>query len=144
VGQARQEGLRLRDATAEDATPLADMNEQLICDEGHDNPLRGQQLVDRMRDWLGGDYRAAIGEIDGHPVLYALWRTRYDGIYLRQFFVSRDYRRTGLGREAIATLKQRYWHGQIVNLDVLIHNERGHQFWRSVGFEDYTIRMRAR
>ncbi|MGW3496022.1 GNAT family N-acetyltransferase [Streptomyces sp. NPDC001020] len=122
---------------------LAALNEQLIEDQGHENPMRGQQLADRMHGWLAGEYTAALGTVDHAPAFYALWRTDEDGgIHLRQFFVARDFRRRGLGRAAIKTLRDEYWPARRVALDVLIHNERGISFWRSLGFEDYAIEMR--
>jgi len=119
------------------------MNEQLIEDQRHDNPMRGRQLADRMSDWLAGEYTAALGTVDHVPAFYALWRPdESGGIHLRQFFVARDFRRRGLGRAAIKTLREEYWQTRRVALDVLIHNERGIGFWRSLGFEDYAIAMR--
>ncbi|MEV5986499.1 GNAT family N-acetyltransferase [Streptomyces sp. NPDC052051] len=130
-------------AGPEDVPVLAALNEQLIEDQPHDNPMRGRQLADRMSRWLAGDYTAALGTVDHVPAFYALWRTDEDGgIHLRQFFVARDFRRRGTGRAAIAALREEYWPGRRVTLDVLAHNERGIGFWRSLGFEDYAIEMR--
>jgi len=136
--------LTLRFATVQDVAVLARLNEQLIEDEGHENPLRGQQLADRMRYWLETGYRAALGTLDGQPACYALWRPdENEGIYLRQFFVARPFRRQGVGAAALRVLREDYWKpARQVRLDVLIGNQRGHAFWRATGFTDYSVIMR--
>ena len=57
--------LGLRSATLADATVLANLNQQLIQDEGHRNPMIAGELVERMRGWLAGEYAAVIAEEDG-------------------------------------------------------------------------------
>lgn len=135
--------LLLRSAGVSDAAVLGALNEQLIEDEGHDNPLRGDRLVERMRGFLTDGYAAALGTVDGWPAVYALWRPDPDGgIYLRHFFVAREYRRLGLGRATLAELRTRFWPaGSRLTLDVLAANERGIAFWRSVGFRERHIAM---
>jgi GNAT superfamily N-acetyltransferase len=88
-------------ATPADAAALADMNWQLIRDEGHRNPMTVPQLADRMARWLGGQYEAVLFEEAGRPVGYALFRREPEHIYLRHFFVARDCRRRGVGRAAL-------------------------------------------
>ena len=136
--------LQLRKAELTDAAVLGVMNEQLIHDERHTNPQRGDQLVQRMRDWLSADYEAAIGTVQDSPALYALWRHQPDGdIFLRQFFVASEFRRQGLGIAAMNQLLDQYWPaGHAVHLEVLTHNHTGQRFWRSVGFAEYSIQMR--
>lgn len=96
-----------------------------------------------MRGWLAADYRTAIGRVEQTPALYALWRPdESDGIHLRHFFVAREFRRRGLGRAALHALHADFWPGRTVSLDVLVHNERGIAFWRSLGFQDYALALR--
>ncbi len=131
-----------RFATADDAASLAEMNKQLIADEGHRNPMDVEQLTDRMRGWLEGQYNAAIFEQNGEAVGYALWRPEDGGYYLRQFFISRRHRRQGLGRWGIDWLRDKAWaDASHVSLEVLVGNRQGIEFWRSVGFADYCLRM---
>lgn len=91
--------MTFRPANLEDCELLAELNHQLIRDEGHRNPMTVAELEQRMRDWLSGaEYRAIFFEHDGCPVAYALFRSESDAsIYLRQFFVCRDKRRQGIG-----------------------------------------------
>ncbi len=71
-------------ATADDCPLLAELNHQLIQDEGHRNRMRVAELERRMRDWLAGDYRAVLFEERSEVVAYALFRELPDEIYLRQ------------------------------------------------------------
>ena len=132
-----------RVATVDDAPLLADLNRQLIQDEAHRNPMTLDELEARMRGWLAsGEYAAILFAEESAAVAYALYRDDGDSIYLRQFFVSRDHRRRGIGRAAMALLLQDVLpRGKRVRLDVLVGNQRAHQFWRSVGFADYAITM---
>ena len=131
-----------REATLDDCTILAEMNHHLIRDEGHRNPMTVPELAERMRGWFSaGGYRAILFEDGGCPVAYALFRTELDtNIYLRQFFVSRDRRRQGVGSQAVATLfREVFPAGVRVTLDVLAHNEAGASFWATAGFLRYSV-----
>ena len=131
-----------RFANEHDAPLLAQLNLQLIQDEGHRNPMDVPELTDRMKKWLRSGYKAVIFEEDS-VVAYALFRKVSHGIYLRQFFVPEPERRKGYGSEAMRLLVEEIWpKGIRVTLDVLAHNEGAHGFWKSVGFTDYSVRMK--
>jgi GNAT superfamily N-acetyltransferase len=135
-------GLQYRVASAADAVLLARMNRQLIADEGHRNRLTLPELEERLRQWLATEYTAIIFEQDTTPVAYALFRPEAASIYLRQFFVARQYRRQGLGRQAMQLLLSDVWPaGWRITLEVLVHNQRGQAFWHAVGFQDYAITL---
>lgn len=139
TGQATVAGpVVLRPATEHDLALLVALNQQLIVDQGHGRSLQPAGLRDRMRRWLSGQYAVTLAELDGQVVAYAAWRTDEDGLHLRQFFVARGQRRTGLGRQVFALLATP-WQGHPVRLDVLMHNERALHFWRSLGFEDVGV-----
>src|SRR5207245_1121026 len=87
-------------ATADDCPLLAELNHQLIQDEGHRSRMRVAELERRMRDWLAGDYRAVPFEERSEVVAYALFRELPDEVYLRRLFVLRHRRREGVGRRA--------------------------------------------
>jgi GNAT superfamily N-acetyltransferase len=121
------------------------MNAELIQDEGHSNPMSAAQLEDRMRSWLSTEYNAVLFDYDGAVVAYALYRDNEGrGVYLRQFFVAREWRRRGVGRAAFSLLVNEVVPGARVSLDVLVGNARGIQFWRAVGFTDYALAMERR
>ena len=136
------QGIIPRVATAADVTSLAQMNQQLIEDEGHRNPMTLVQLETRMRSMLDGDYTATIFELGGQVVAYALWREESDWVYLRQFFVTREFRRQGVGAHAIGLLVDQVWPANTrARVNVLVGNRPALEFWRAVGFADYLITL---
>ena len=131
-----------RMATTKDSRLLAELNHQLIADEGHRNPMSVPQLEARLRNWLEEGYEAALFEKDGQTAAYALYQIQPDEIYLRHFFVVRHRRRQGIGREAIGLLRERIWPGsRRLVVTVLVHNEAAIQFWRAMGCHDYCLTM---
>jgi len=134
-------------STQTDLPILARLNAQLIRDEGHANPMDVHQLEARMRTWLQAGYTAVLFREADEVVAYALYRSSDNGwegpagaIYLRQFFVSRDRRRQGIGREAIEALRREVLpRGCRITLETLLLNTAAQKFWRAVGFRDYSI-----
>ena len=116
--------MKFRPATVDDCSLLAELNHQLIRDEGHRNPMTVAQLEQRMRDWLAGEYRAVLFEDYGEVVAYALFRELPDEIYLRQLFVVRNRRRRGIGRRAVEILRSEVWpRTRRLTVDVLVANQ---------------------
>jgi ribosomal protein S18 acetylase RimI-like enzyme len=135
--------MKLRYASDEDIQLLAELNHQLIQDERVPNPMSVRELAERMRAWLGGDYRPVVFELAAEPIAYALFRTSEEGIYLRQFYVSRANRRRGVGRRAIEIFREQVVSSdQALSLEVFVHNEAGVAFWQAVGFEQHTLSFR--
>jgi len=129
-------------ATGDDLDLLAVWNRQLIQDEGHRNAMTLTQLRERMDDWLVGEYRAVIFSVEAEPVAYALYRESHSEVYLRQLFVARDYRRQGIGREAIGILQDRLWpRTKRLTVEVLVTNTAALHFWRAVGYRDYSLML---
>ena len=136
--------MKLRHASKDDLRLLAELNRQLIQDEQAQNPMSLCELQERMSRWLASEYRAVIFEVASEPVAYALYRPSEEGLYLRQFFVIRDRRRQGLGRQAIELFRlQVLPSGTALVLEVLVNNEAGINFWRSLGFREHAITFRA-
>jgi GNAT superfamily N-acetyltransferase len=134
--------LHHRLATREDIEVLAELNHQLIQDEGHRNPMTVVELAERMRGWLATDYRASIFADDSGVLAYALYREEKEQVYLRQLFVQRDRRRTGIGRRCMRLLLSEIWpNHKRVTVDVLCQNSAGIAFWRNVGFTDYSLSL---
>jgi GNAT superfamily N-acetyltransferase len=134
------EPLQHRTATQDDAHWLAEMNYQLIRDMGHRNPMSVDELQARMATWLTQAYTAIIYEQGATPVAYALYRTDPDAIYLRQLFVQRDLRRQGIGKQAMNILLSEIWAPNVrITVEVLTINHIGYLFWKSLGFQDYSI-----
>jgi GNAT superfamily N-acetyltransferase len=134
--------VKFRFATRDDCALLAELNHQLIRDEGHRNPMTVPELEERMKGWLSGEYRAVLYEEDGKVVAYALFREQSEEIYLRQLFVVRDRRNQGIGRRAVDILRNQIWPpGKRLTVDVLVSNKRAVKFWRSVGYADYSLTL---
>jgi predicted acetyltransferase len=137
--------MKWRLATKRDGRMLAEMNHQLIADEGHRSPMSVAELEERMRNWLAEDYEAILFEDGGEAVAYALYRIQPGEVYLRHFFVVRHRRRQGLGRQALGLLRGDIWPKvERLTVSVLTHNEAGVKFWRSMGYRDYCLTMEMR
>ena len=134
--------LVFRIATQADVSLLASMNERLIRDEGHRNGLTQQSLEPRMSRWLAGDYTAAILSLNRETIGYALWTPKSNHVHLRQYYVEPAFRRRGYGKAGIELLMNNLW-GEFarVRLEVLVDNDVGLRFWKSIGFENYSVTM---
>ena len=157
----------LRTASGADLPYLAQMNQQLIQDEGSRNPMNVAQLEARLRGWLdSGEWTVDVVETEDEGrttgeegirntphalriIGYAVYQQRADDyepsqpvVYVRQFYIERERRGQGLGRRAFAQLaKERFPPGATLVLDVLATNPRGRQFWESLGFHTYCTTM---
>ncbi|MDR3148401.1 MAG: GNAT family N-acetyltransferase [Oscillospiraceae bacterium] len=124
-----------------DIPMLAALNKQLIEDEGSDNTMNLAELETRMRSWLNEDYHAFFFKSSSKVLGYALVQISLSPMYLRQFFICREYRRKGYGRAAFNVL---ITHLSIdtFDIDVLLGNQAGVAFWHSLGFRDSSVSMR--
>jgi GNAT superfamily N-acetyltransferase len=137
----------IRAAQAEDLPLLAEMNRRLIADEGSRNPMRLAELESRMRDWLASEWRITLFETASAVIGYALYRLGQDAYFperpvvnVRHFFIERDRRGRGLGREAFEALaRERFPAGCRIELDALTTNAGGLRFWQKLGFEAYAV-----
>jgi ribosomal protein S18 acetylase RimI-like enzyme len=141
--------LTLRLATLQDATQLAHMNKRLIEDEGSSNPMTLEQLETRLKSWLSSEWRGVLFLNGSRVVGYTIYRLqrqefdRRDTVYIRHYYIERDYRRFGFGSEALQKLRSDIFpKNTTVYLEVLIHNDRGRAFWQSLGFKEYSVTMR--
>jgi GNAT superfamily N-acetyltransferase len=126
----------------DDSPLLAQLNQQLIQDEGHRNRMTLTELERRMRGWLTNEYRAVLYEDGGEVVAYALFRQQEQEIYLRQLFVVPDRRRQGIGRRAVEILRSQVWpKTKRLTVDVLVTNHSALAFWRAVGYQDYALTL---
>lgn len=134
--------MTFRFATMEECGLLAELNRQLIEDEGHRNQMTVPELEQRMRAWLATEYKAVLFEEYGETLAYALYREQPIEIYLRQFLVARNRRREGIGRLAVETLRKEIWsRRKRLTVEVLTANQPAVAFWRSVGYTDYALSL---
>lgn len=142
--------IHLRAATLDDIPILAEMNQQLITDEGSPNEMSLEELKHRIFGWLSGDCDAVIVERRGDIVGYMLfWRhpdefyPYKDSIYIRQFFIKPSYRRRGIGQIAFNLIVAQFFDSEsALTLDVLESNPEGKAFWTKLGFAVYHTTMR--
>jgi GNAT superfamily N-acetyltransferase len=131
-----------RRARPTDADLLGQMNQRLIQDEGHRNPMTLPELQHRMRAWLAGEYEAVIFENETGVVAYALYREEPDLIHLRQLYVERGHRRKGYGLEAMQILQREIWAAsKRLTVEVLTANHAAVCFWKKAGFQEYSVAL---
>lgn len=133
--------MNLKKCSAENAEKLAELNKQLIEDEKSDNKMSHGELQDRMKSFLETDYTAYFFMEDNSIIGYALVNTRAEPLYLRQFFIARNFRRNHKGRRAFELLLDELKTDKI-DLEVLSWNEAGLKFWQSCGFAERSRYMR--
>ena len=134
--------MTFRSATLDDCPRLAEMNHQLIQDEGHRNRMTIPELERRMKDWLSGEYQAVIYEDGKEVVAYTLFQEQPDQVYLRHLFVVRHRRSQGIGRRAVEIMRSQIWpQNKKLTVEVLVANKRAVSFWRSVGYVDYALSL---
>ncbi len=139
--------LTLRPATIMDVPLLVQLNQELIEDEGSSNPMTPEQLESRMRRWLQTweVHLFLQDKVIGYTI-YRVQKNDHDGketVYIRHYYICRNVRRQGLGREALNLLRQQVFPKDTrVYLEVLWHNQRGRDFWESMGFSPYSMTMK--
>jgi len=138
--------LTLRRAGPDEYELLGRMNRELIEDEHHRNPMNAAELAERARRLIEKGWSIELIVRGREIVGFATYRREPAGplatqFHLRHFFVARQWRRRGIGREALRPLLARCKRGECVVIDVLEANPEGRAFWSSMGFEPYALRM---
>ena len=127
--------------TLHDTVELARLNHMLIEDEKAENTMTLSQLDQRMAGFLNTDYKAFYFETNENRLGYALVNMTTTPLYLRQFFISREYRRMGYGQQSFYALLDQLQTVEI-DIDVYTWNQRGIAFWKSLGFSERCYNMR--
>lgn len=135
--------MRIIKCSQDDIPQLAVFNKQLIEDEKSDNPMSVKELESRMDGFLKTEYDAYFFEVDKAIVGYALVKNSCTPLYLRQFFIGREYRKNHCGTEAFHALLE-YLNVDSIDIEVLSRNEQGNRFWESLGFKEVSRYMRLR
>lgn len=144
--------LKLKRASSIDIDILAQMNKQLIEDEGSLNPMSIFELKQRMDTWLQTDYFADLIIANQKVIGYALYsfkQNQYDKnlkeVYLRQYFIGRKFRKLGLGLQGIKLFKEeRFKDVNSIEIDVLESNIIGKNFWIKAGFKPMYTNMKMK
>lgn len=142
--------IQFRRATVADVATLAEMNKQLIIDEGSRNPMEIDALAGRMEQWLKEGRTAVLLLRDDDIIGYLLYWTNREEYYpysetvhIRQFFIKRNFRRRGIGQIAFETIVREYFPPDVtITLDVLESNPEAKAFWLKQGFNIYHTTLR--
>ena len=135
--------MQIKKCVIGDCYKLAEMNKRLIEDERSDNPMNIEELQNRMSSFLDGEYSAYFFMEEEVVIGYALVRHTSNPLYLRQFFIGREYRKNHCGTEAFHALLE-YLNVDSIDIEVLSGNEQGNRFWESLGFKEVSRYMRLR
>lgn len=133
--------LSIRICNDQDLDLLAELNQQLIDDEEYDKKFTLEELKERMSSFIKTDYQAYLFEKGEKTIGYALVNHKSEPLYVRHFFICREVRRQGYGTLAFNSLLSML-KVKTLNLEVMFWNERGIQFWQSLGFKERCIYMR--
>jgi hypothetical protein len=80
--------MTFRTATLKDCALLAELNHQLIRDEGHPNRMTMPELEQRMRAWLSDEYCAVIFELHGNVVRMLFFESSRERFTCGSFLLS--------------------------------------------------------
>ena len=142
--------LRLQSARNEDLQILAEMNKQLIEDERSSNPMGINELEKRMSEFFENAWEIDLIMKEEKIIGYTLYQYQEDSInrtekrvYIRQYFIRREYRKMGYGIAGIDLLwNTRFKDVKRIEIDVLETNPEGKRFWDKAGFKPYYTNMR--
>lgn len=134
--------LNYRHATEHDCLLLAELNQQLIHEEGHRHRMTISELKQRLSGWLAGEHRAIIFETHGSLAAYVLFLEQAEQITVLQLFVMPAHRGKGLDRRAVELLHEEVWApSKRMSVDVLTSNAKAVAFWRSFGYGDHALTL---
>lgn len=133
--------MQLQKCSIKDVGELALLNKQLIEDEKSDNAMNIRELEKRMKEFLETDYSAYFFIEDSQTIGYALVRNTSNPVYLRQFFIGRNYRKHHYGTQAFQMLLK-HLEAKEMDVEILPWNKSGLAFWKHCGFNETCIAMR--
>lgn len=135
--------IRIKKCTLEDIPQLALLNKQLIEDEKSNNSMNIKELEARMHEFISTDYDAYFFLNPERVVGYALVKNTCNPLYLRQFWIDRNYRKMHYGTLAFGALLE-ILDVDNIDIEVLPWNEPGIRFWESLGFHELSRYMRLK
>lgn len=140
--------MKLRRLAEADISQVAEWNVQLHEDE-KSSPMSVDKARERLLRWVRDQtFKGAIFTIDDNDIGYIIYEDRpvhpdlreNHSVYVRQFFIDREARRSKLGTRAFkAFIEKLVPPGVTVTLNVKSSNPAGHIFWNSLGFEAENI-----
>ncbi|MCI5700726.1 MAG: GNAT family N-acetyltransferase [Lachnospiraceae bacterium] len=131
----------LQQAALNDIEKLAEYNQCLIQDEASGNTASLLELQNRMKGFLENGYKAylILEEVTGIELGYILADFSSEPVFIRHFFIRREYRRKGLGQAAFLQFLDKE---QILGakLQILKWNQPALAFFAQMGFEKAGLR----
>ncbi len=100
-----------------------------------------RQKVDELVNLVQRDKQRYFFCVENDTIGYALVNIKQNPLYLRHFFICREFRRKGYGKLAFKRLLQLLG-TDTIDIEVMVWNETGKCFWKSLGFEERSIYMR--
>lgn len=134
--------MELRRASVEDLEILTAMNLLLREDEKMDNNMTENEVRKRMRFFIKSKrYEVFLFQereiIKGYIVIEIFRKP----LYIRQFFVKREFRRQGIGTCVLDMILQ-YFNTKEIDVDVLVWNTNAIAFYEKYGFRRRYLGMR--
>ena len=126
--------MEIKECSIDDVPLLAKMNQLFFEEEEPETNLSLPHLEERMKGYINSEYEAFFFVVDDKIVGYALCSKSKTPVYLRQFFIGRNDRRNGYGKQAFRLLIEHLGVPES-NVDVYAWNDTAIRFWRSLGFE---------
>ena len=132
--------MQIEECTIKDVPLLAKLNKLFFEEEKSETNLSLPHLEARMSSYLSSHFGAFLFREGEKIVGYALCDKSKTPVYLRQFYISRDERRKGYGRQAFRLLLDKL-DIQDADIEVYHWNDIGSAFWSSLGFDTQSNRI---
>lgn len=130
-----------RTVSPDDLDLLALMNAELL-----EHELGSAPPVERLREQLASAIaqgsRALIVQVGGLPAGYALYFESEEVLILRHFLIRSPWRRIGMGSSFLRHLESLMESPKPIQVEALLSNGAGLEFWRSQGFADFYLGLR--
>lgn len=134
---SHKEAIQIRACTQSDIPLLIEFYRQFLEDERPENPRDLEYLEVKeksLEDHCAAFFFVLNKEFDEKIIGYAVCDMSCQPIYLRQFFIVREERRKGFGTCAFQRLLELLDTDKF-EFEVLLDNEPGVAFWKSVAFK---------
>ena len=107
------------------------------------------ELEARFSGWLGSEWQVVLLEYGEVVIGYGIYRLQPDSyfpertvVYVRQYFIRREYRGQGLGRAGFELMVEELFPSPCrILLEALASNPSGLAFWQHLGFHPYSIAL---
>jgi len=126
--------MKIKECTIEDVPLLAKLYKLFFEEEKSETNLHLPHLEERMRGYINSEFKAFLFLQDDKIVGYTLCDISKTPVYLRQFFISREERRKGYGKQALAMVMD-HLNIKDSNIDAYHWDDSGSSFLKSVGIK---------